>query len=76
MASKGERRVVITHNPSEDPTVAEIKRRAAHLINLTEAIPNGNGECARWKSLAQTAVEEAAMWAVKAATAGQVPDDG
>jgi hypothetical protein len=79
--TKGEFRVGTAFNPSGDDVVANIKAAAAALIDLVEAIPTGlNGpsvegvstscgqERARLKALAQTAVEEAAMWAVKAAT--------
>lgn len=71
--TKGEYRVGISFNPSADDRVARIKRAAADLIDLIEEIPSdreterGN-EAGRLKSLAQTEVESAAMWAVKAAT--------
>lgn len=78
--TKGEYRVGITFNPSGDDTVGKIKRAAADLIDLIESIPfpeyaadeevNGThiNEIGRLKSLAQTEIESAAMWAVKAAT--------
>ena len=67
--TKGEYRVGLAFNPSQDPTVDIIKAMTAQLINAVEAIDNQqNPERARLKSLAQTAYEEAAMWAVKAAT--------
>jgi len=75
--TKGEYRVGINFNPSNDDMVGQIKRKAADLIDLIEVIgmdgiaPGGivtNPEVARLKALAQTAIEEAAMWAVKAAT--------
>ena len=71
--TKGEYRVGITFNPSNDPVVDEIKSISAKLIDLIEEIPSdresevGN-ERGRLKALAQTDVENAAMWAVKAAT--------
>ena len=72
--TKGEYRVGINFNPSQDDTVARIKRAAADLIDMIETIPGyemqdlrGN-EVGRLKSLAQTHIEDAAMWAVKAAT--------
>lgn len=71
--TKGEYRVGITFNPSNDDTVAYIKRTAAHLIDLIELIPVDVEERIRLKALAQTAVEEGAMWAVKAATKGPMP---
>lgn len=72
--TKGEYRVGINFNPSKDDLVAQIKRKAADLIDLIETIPGSEvrdlrgNEVARLKSLAQTDVEAAAMWAVKAAT--------
>lgn len=77
MQSKGEYRVGLSFNPSNDDTVSDIKRRAASLIDLIDTIPSdrdtarGN-EVGRLKALAQTAVEEAAMWAVKAATKPEI----
>lgn len=85
--TKGEYRVGITFNPSNDDMVARIKRAAADLIDLIEgselpdldeaiglghrdAIVHQRGEIMRLKALAQTAIEDGAMWAVKAATKG------
>lgn len=76
--TKGEYRVGITFNPSNDDMVGRIKRAAADLIDLIESIPgtqtsvgDAHGrEVSRLKALAQTEVEEGAMWAVKAATKG------
>lgn len=71
--TKGEYRVGTTFNPSNSGIVDEIKRKAADLIDLIEEIPSdreserGN-EAGRLKALAQTEIESAAMWAVKAAT--------
>ena len=71
--TKGEYRVGISFNPSGDDMVGRIKRAAADLIDLIEAMPSdresavGN-ERGRLKALAQTEIESAAMWAVKAAT--------
>lgn len=71
--SKGEFRVGINFNPSGDDLVGMIKSAAAHLIDLIEEIPSdretavGN-ERGRLKALAQTEIESAAMWGVKAAT--------
>lgn len=66
----GENRVRIEFNPSNDDTVFQIKQKSAELINLCEGLrpTDGNGEKFRLISLAQTSYEEAAMWAVKAAT--------
>jgi len=83
--TKGEYRVGINFNPSNDDMVGKIKRAAADLIDLIEAIPmpevaddmtdaewaktmDHTSEIVRLKSLAQNHVEDAAMWAVKAAT--------
>ena len=62
----GEVRVRTTFNPSQTDLVAQIKQKSAELINLCEELKSKDGRLA---SLAQTAYEEAAMWAVKAATA-------
>lgn len=80
MTTKGEYRVGTTFNPSSDDTVAIIKSMAAALIDEIDTIPervaglHGEetddaraNERARLKALAQTAIEEGAMWAVKAA---------
>ena len=71
--TKGEYRVGITFNPSGDDTVGQIKRMAADLIDLIETITTDGEtdqyiEVSRLKWLAQTAIEDGAMWAVKAAT--------
>lgn len=71
--TKGEYRVGISFNPSNDDMVGKIKRAAADLIDLIEEIQSdreterGN-ERGRLKALAQSEIESAAMWAVKAAT--------
>jgi len=65
----GQYRVGITFNPSGDGMVHQIKARAAALIDLISLIPeHSGGEVPRIKALAMTAAEDAAMWAVKAAT--------
>lgn len=76
--TKGEYRVCISFNPSGNDLVDKIKRQAADLIDLIESIPTQTGdaetcgdhflEVLRLKSLAETHIEDAAMWAVKAAT--------
>jgi hypothetical protein len=74
----GEKRVRVNFNPSNQDLVQQIKEKSAELINLLEntredelrkvpAVEKSN-EKMRLISLAQTAYEEAAMWAVKAAT--------
>ena len=74
--TKGEYRVGINFNPSADEMVGKIKRQAADLIDLIESITASHGgeqynEVTRLKALAQTDIESAAMWAVKAATKGE-----
>ena len=72
MMSKGEYRVGTGFNPSGDTAVDEIKYTAAQLVNMIERIPTADiPERQRLKALAQTAIEEGAMWAVKAATKGE-----
>jgi hypothetical protein len=73
MMTKGEYRVGINFNPSADDMVGKIKRAAADLIDTIELITASDGgdqynEVIRLKALAQTHIEDAAMWAVKAAT--------
>ena len=77
----GELRVRTNFNPSKDDLIDKIKQKSAELINLCEEIrispklSNSNEfhtndkESQRLLSLAQTKYEEAAMYAVKAATA-------
>lgn len=62
----GEQRVRTSFNPSQTDLVALLKQKSAELINLCEELKAKDGRLA---SLAQTSYEEAAMWAVKAATA-------
>ena len=69
----GEKRVRTEFNPSQTGTVNYLKQKSADLINVCEELKPKDGsmmsgEKARLISLAQTAYEEAAMWAVKAAT--------
>lgn len=61
----GETRVRLGFNPSRDSKVDMIKIKAAELIDLIEE--NKFLE-PRLAALAQTAAEEAAMWAVKCVT--------
>ena len=81
----GEQRVRTDFNVSGNDAVTLIKEKSAELINLCQAMRNDEavavldeskeafharcGEKLRLVALAQTAYEEAAMWAVKAATA-------
>ncbi len=64
--SIGELRVRTEFNPSQSDVVSLIKQKTAELINLCEELKYKD---ARLASLAQTEYENAAMWAVKAATA-------
>ena len=64
--SLGEDRVRVKFNPNADGMVDKIKQKSAELIDLCEEL---KGKDARLASLAQTHYEDAAMWAVKAATA-------
>jgi hypothetical protein len=70
-ATEGEYRVGIGFNPSADPLVGEIKRKAADLIDLIAPLTDptrGHPASARCAAIALTEIESAAMWAVKAAT--------
>lgn len=62
----GERRVRVDFNPGQNPDVEKVKRLTADLIDICEVLKAKDGRLA---ALAQTAYEEAAMWAVKAVTA-------
>ncbi len=66
----GEARIRVKYNPGNNPQVTEIKTRCSELIDLIDRIYDGNDhpEAGRLKSLAMTSIEEASMWAVKAAT--------
>lgn len=66
----GEKRVRTSFNPSDQSNVQHIKERAAEFINyVNDNVEAKDAEGARLKALALTSIEEAAMWAVKAATA-------
>lgn len=52
-------------NPSGNEAVAAIKAKANELAELVEALPPG-----RRRSIALTQLEQASMWAVKAAVVG------
>jgi hypothetical protein len=68
----GQKRVRYDFNPSHNAEVADIKINTADLIDLCEAYKqeSEDGETKRLWALAQTAYEEASMWAVKAVTSG------
>jgi hypothetical protein len=61
----GEQRVRVSFNVKNDSLVTELKIKTAELIDICETLKKQD---ARLASLAQTSYEEAAMWAVKAAT--------
>ncbi len=61
----GESRVRTKFNPSNDSLVDQFKQLSAELIDLCEEHKSLDPRLA---ALAQTAYEEAAMWAVKLAT--------
>ena len=63
--TEGERRVCLSFNPGGNDEVAEVKQKAAQLIDLVYCA----GKDARCSSLAMTAFEEGAMWAEKSLTA-------
>jgi len=67
--TKGEYRVGLDFNPSNQSDVDNIKRMVADLVDYIEGIPNNEiPERGRCKAEAQTAIELGGMWAVKAAT--------
>lgn len=61
----GEARVRTQFNTTSSSIVDQIKQRSAELIDICEGLKLQDPRLA---SLAQTSYEEAAMWAVKAAT--------
>jgi hypothetical protein len=69
--TNGEIRVRTEFNPSLNGSVDQIKQKSAELINIVDclATDSGRSEKNRLINLAMTSYEEAAMWAVKAATA-------
>ena len=72
--SIGAMRVRESFNPSQHSLVDKLKRYTADLIDLCEDLKKSDmdgpasDEQARCAALAQTNYEQAAMWAVKAAT--------
>jgi hypothetical protein len=70
--SKGTDRVRLHFNPGDSEAVSSLKGQTAALIDECEglriSVSSGASEVNRLVSLAQTAYEEACMWAVKAAT--------
>lgn len=81
----GEARIRTEFNVTNNSTIDLIKQKSAELIDLLQMVKNDeasktydkspeamkelSGEKFRLIALAQTAYEEAAMWAVKAVTA-------
>jgi hypothetical protein len=69
--SLGEDRVRVKFNPSDNSDVSKLKQKSAELIDLCEAMKakgSQDGEHQRLWALAMSYYENAAMWAVKAAT--------
>jgi hypothetical protein len=65
----GEKRVRTQFNLLKNDLVDEIKQKSAELINITQTLREDRTlEVQRLVDLSQKAYEEAAMWAVKAAT--------
>jgi hypothetical protein len=66
----GEKAVGLTFNPSNDPTVQDIKTHFAAVIDEIHRLRTDypNSEIARMASIAITEAQAAQMWAVKAAT--------
>ena len=70
----GEDRVRVDFNPSKVSAVDMIKQNTAKLIDLCEELGSQttDDEIGRLIALAMTNYEEAAMWAVKAATSAKL----
>lgn len=68
----GQKRVRKGFNPNGNALVDELKTRVADFIDRCEELKQASDdpEVERLAALAQTEAESAAMWAVKAATAG------
>jgi hypothetical protein len=68
--SLGAERVRLDFNPGGNELVADIKRKTVALIDICGGLADAakDGEERRLWSLAMTHYEDAAMWAVKAAT--------
>ncbi|AKH87449.1 hypothetical protein [Flavobacterium phage FCOV-F18] len=66
----GEKRVKAEFNPSKNELVDQIKNKSAELINLLEQMRDlpykSSQEKQRLISIAQTEIESACMWGVKA----------
>lgn len=74
MNAIGEKRVRVKFNPAQSGVVDEIKQKTAELINICANFRiyspdiSKEREVNRLAEIAMTKYEEAAMWAVKAAT--------
>jgi hypothetical protein len=75
--SLGSERVRVSFNPSKDNMVDKIKWKTAELIDLMKAMVDEtkDPEVGRLLSLAMTYYETAAMYGVKAVTAGPAKID-
>jgi len=64
----GQKRVKAEFNPAKNGTVDQIKNKAAELIDLMETlrIEGASGELHRVVSIAQTDIESASHYGVKA----------
>lgn len=63
----GQKRVKAEFNPAKSDVVSQIKDKSAELIDLIETMrEGGTGEKQRVISVAQTEIETACMYAVKA----------
>lgn len=65
--SKGEELVRVSFNPENNDSVSELKKQFAELINNVDKL--SNEKTGRHVLIAITRLEEACMFAVKAATA-------
>lgn len=64
----GQYRIGVDFNPGGNLEVNEIKVIMAEMIDRMEKFKANGSEVARVAAAAQTAIEDAAMWCVKAAT--------
>lgn len=71
----GEKRVRVQFNPSQKGNVQRAKEKIAEIIDVLDEFKNDDtnnhdSEAHRLIAIAQTSLEEAAMWTVKALTSG------
>ncbi len=66
----GQKRVKAEFNPDKSSHVDILKNKCAEIIDILDEMRNlpitGTGERQRYISIAQTEIESACMWAVKA----------